>query len=377
MVIYHHAAELGTTHNVASSLRPSRMRAAFEAIGEDVFEVTGGATERFDKAKELAGEMNTLPEGTIFYSESVNTPMALSWLVQEPLRWRDMDFDTRLMGRLRARGIPTGLFYRDIYWKFGVRTAAGMRGWVKQAVNPFFARRELRAFGEGLDVLFLPHERMAEYLPELNSGIEVRSLFPGGDAREEAPGDEMDEPGGRGLRLLYVGDIAPPVYDMRPYLDELEGMGDVRLDLITRERELAAYDALYRFGERARVVVSHAEGSGLARFYRGADMAVVVREDCDYHAFGMPVKIFEAISFAVPLMVSAGAKSVVELVRREKIGWVVENPGEFRELLMRLSERPEEIEERRARMLEIRSDHTWEARAREVLAVLRGVEGQH
>ena len=107
--------------------------------------------------------------------------------------------------------------------------------------------------------------------------------------------------------------------------------------------------------------------------YRRADLALAVRNDNDYLAFCMPVKIFEALSFGVPLVVSAGLRVVAELVEREQLGWMVSSPAEFRNLLGRLAENPGELQRVRRRVLRARERHTWEARAREVVEVLRAV----
>ncbi|MEC8941756.1 MAG: hypothetical protein VYC95_03425, partial [Verrucomicrobiota bacterium] len=49
------------------------------------------------------------------------------------------------------------------------------------------------------------------------------------------------------------------------------------------------------------------------------------------------------------------------------------SPAEFRNLLGRLAENPGELQRVRRRVLRARERHTWEARAREVVEVLRAV----
>ena len=101
-----------------------------------------------------------------------------------------------------------------------------------------------------------------------------------------------------------------------------------------------------------------------------------MRDDSEYLAFAMPVKIFEAISFGVPLVVSAGLRVVADLVEREKLGWVIDTPDEFRGLLQRLADDPAELARARARVGVARENHTWESRAREVVEALRAVRAR-
>ena len=248
-----------------------------------------------------------------------------------------------------------------------------LRSFIRHRLTPAFARRELKHYEQSLDVLFLPHRNMGEYVPYPFANTEMRTLPPGGELHELAREERREA--GR-LNLLYVGNIAPPHYDLRPYIAAMDEITCASLDVITRENALAHHGALYRFEERANVTVSHAHGDGLHPFYRRADLALAVRDDNEYLAFAMPVKIFEAISFGVPLVVSAGLKVVAELVEREGLGWVVQTPQEFHQLLRRLADDPTALADARERVVAARERHTWEARAREVLEVLRNVRAQ-
>lgn len=341
------------------------MLEAFRSLGEEVIEISGRGMARVGKAAALDG---ALESDTVFYSESVNVPPGLTWARRRP--WR-MNFDYHLIRDLHRRGVPTGLFYRDIYWALEETRAISLRSFVRQRLTPFFARHELRHYEKSLDVLFVPHESMAGFVPCALADTEVRSMPPGGELREvDRNGDERE----KGLlNLLYVGNIAPPHYDLRPYIEAVETVSCAKLEVVTRERALRHHGDLYRFGDYRNVSVVHAHGEGLNPCYRRADLALAVRNDNDYLAFCMPVKIFEALSFGVPLVVSAGLRVVAELVEREQLGWVVSSPAEFRNLLGRLAENPGELQRVRRRVLRARERHTWEARAREVVEVLRAV----
>ena len=371
MVIFHHPSKLSDEAAVASAVRPVRMFDAFESIGEEVIPVAGNGEARVRAAQELEQRLASKSEASqaVLYAESVNIPPALTWLRRRP--WR-MSFDYKFLQRIHDRGIPTGLFYRDVHWVLGRSKAVGLSSYLRHRLTPLFAKHELRCYQESLDVLFLPHEDMQSYVPVSFPNAEVRSLPPGGERREldiAAPARHAGEP----LKLLYVGNIAPPIYDLRPYVDAVEAIGCATLKLVTRPRALDQFAELYDFEAKASVTITFASGEELVPLYQDSDIAIAVLGDEEYLAFSMPVKVFEAISFGVPLIVSAGLKVTAEMVEREKLGWVVENPAEFNQLLQRLVDDPAELEEKRQHVIAVRERHSWEARAREVVEVLRAV----
>ncbi|MDP6207099.1 MAG: glycosyltransferase [Roseibacillus sp.] len=371
MIIYHYPGKLDPEAAVGSTLRPLRMLEAFRSLGEEVIEISGRGMARVGKADALD---RALESDTVFYSESVNVPPGLTWARRRP--WR-MNFDYHLIRDLHRRGVPTGLFYRDIYWMLEETRAINLKSFVKKRLTPAFARRELRHYEKSLDVLFLPHRNMGQYVPFPFSNTEMRTLPPGGEQRDPDPGVERDSVGEGGcLNLLYVGNIAPPHYDLRPYIEAVETVSCAKLEVVTRERALEHHGHLYRFEERRNVTLSHAHGETLAPLYQRANLALAVRDDSEYLAFAMPVKIFEAISFGVPLVVSAGLRVVADLVEREKLGWVIDTPDEFRGLLQRLADDPAELARARARVGVARENHTWESRAREVVEALRAVRAR-
>ena len=364
MVIFHHPKRLHVESNVASLIRPARMREAFSRIGEEVLEITGNGPEREKKWANLEGRISSLANEGVFYSESVNVPPALTWLRKKPLR---MNFDYDLIQSVRNAGIPTGLFYRDIHWGFERSGGGGLRPFIKNKCIPAFGRQELRRYQRSLDILFLPDVRMVDYLPLPFAETKTLSLPPGGEARENPVRDFHPE---RGINLLYVGNIAPPIYDLRGYFAAVTEEKNISLKVITRERALKLYGNLYSFCDTDGPEVLHAQGQDLDQHYEEADIALCVWKAVEYHRFVMPVKVYESIAHGVPLIVSSSAEVVASFVEKEGIGWVVDDAGEFTMLLRRLAEHPQEVVDRRKAVERIRHLHTWDQRAREVVKAL-------
>ena len=365
MVVFHHPKRLHAESNVASLIRPARMYEAFSRIGEEVLEITGNGPEREKKWEDLKPRILSEAGEGVFYSESVNVPPALTWLKKKPHR---MNFDYRLIQSLRNAGMPTGLFYRDIHWGFKRPRGGGLWPYIKNKCIPAFGRQELKCYERSLDVLFLPDVRMADYLPLSFARSEIFSLPPGGE-EQDYPARQFSPEGG--INLLYVGNIAPPIYDLRGYFAAGMKEENVRIKVITRERALKLHGSLYEFDDACGPKVIHAQGQELHQHYQDADIALCVWEGVEYHRFVMPVKVYESIAHGIPLIVSSSAEVLSRFVESERIGWVVQNSDEFAILLRRLAEHPEEVAKRQQAVERIRHLHTWDQRAREVVEALR------
>ncbi len=84
----------------------------------------------------------------------------------------------------------------------------------------------------------------------------------------------------------------------------------------------------------------------------------------------MPVKIFESLGYGLPLITTAGT-ATADFIEREGIGWVVANSTEFRELISRLQNNPDEVEKKRVQAETTRYNHTWQRRAQAVVDVMK------
>jgi hypothetical protein len=128
-------------------------------------------------------------------------------------------------------------------------------------------------------------------------------------------------------------------------------------------------------GEGVQVV--HISGPGLAELYAEADLFSMVFEPNSYRAVTVPVKLFECLGYATPVvtMVGAGGPAQTEtarLIAEYGLGWVVGSVEELRALLERLRDDPAPIAAQRAHLAELRPRHTWAARAQYVADTLTG-----
>jgi spore maturation protein CgeB len=127
----------------------------------------------------------------------------------------------------------------------------------------------------------------------------------------------------------------------------------------------------YNADHLSNLRVEHLSGTDLADLYLNADIVAIVRAHHPYLDFAMPVKVFEAIGFGVPMITETGTEAA-NLIAKEGFGWVLPNIESIQDKLTQLIFNRDEIVEVRRIMYSKRDQHTWIARARTVTDVLNG-----
>src|SRR5690606_10218726 len=112
-IIFHTPFPLNPGATSASGIRPVKMRQAFEAAGYDVVEVTGYHPQRKRLMKEVKQRIAAGETFEFVYSEASTTPTGLG---EKITVHTSLTRDIRFLRFLKQRGIPVGLFYRDVYW---------------------------------------------------------------------------------------------------------------------------------------------------------------------------------------------------------------------------------------------------------------------
>jgi glycosyltransferase involved in cell wall biosynthesis len=208
---------------------------------------------------------------------------------------------------------------------------------------------------------------------QLGVAEERLRVLPMGVGEEFSPGDREAERARLGLdgrrHLLYVGDLTAEkgVGDLLAAAGSLAARGvDFELHVAGRgalERALEGAPRVHRLGS----VPQHE----LARWYRAADLLVVPS-----HAEGAPLVVMEALACGLPV-VATRVGGIPELVGDGRTGVLVEpqRPEELAERIAALLEDAARLDGLRRAAAEERVERTAQARAREllpwVLAVVR------
>jgi hypothetical protein len=358
-MIYHYPQPLGAEVS-GSQVHVAQLRQGFIDAGYEVIFVSGWAEERAAAWKQARA---ALDEGRVgfLYAFSPTTPT----LYNPPNRPAPL-LDLNIFRTCRAHGVPVGVFYGDVYWKFAYfRQVTPRPIWVRMI--PLFWYDWL-CYLLTASHLFLPSLRMAPSLPTPWPRKRMSALAPGwapGQPEQNAP---AAHPANGILELFYVGGVVPPMYDMCPLLIALNQTQGIHLTLCCRQAEWEKYRDYYAPQLSDRVTVVHAERHELAPFYARADLfALYFRHP--YRDFAMPVKLMEAVGYGVPIIDANDAESG-RFVAREGIGWAVDSTDELAALLAGLQADRSTLAVRRAHLLAIRNQHTWQARAEQVAATL-------
>ena len=162
-MIYHVPYPLGLKNNAASSIRPVRMLEAFRTAGYRVTVISGYVAQRRESIKGVKRDIKLGKVFDFLYSESSTMPTPLTELDHKP---RAPFMDYMFFYFCKRRGIKTGLFYRDIYWRFP--NYGNELSIVKKTLALSFYYFELLMYKACLNVVYLPSMAMGKYVPFIN-----------------------------------------------------------------------------------------------------------------------------------------------------------------------------------------------------------------
>ena len=354
-MIFHVPFRLEPNSAFANDIRPIKMLEAFRAIGYEVDVIQGDGRER--KAA-VSVVRRHIDEGTTYsfvYSECGSLPTSLTGSSKRP---RHPFFDLAFLWRCRRKGIPVGLFYRDVYWRFP--ESGQYRSEARRLILSGFYLFDLIMYNVAVSKLYLPSVEMLEFVPFV-SRLRVGSLPPGHDVHKLfAPRLSSVN-----LRLVFVGGLGAN-YDLRSFMRVVRGCANVSFTLCTRVGDWERNRSDYADLMGANMEVIHEKGEGLRRVYAEADIGIFWVKPTRYLEFASPVKIYEYLGYGLPIIASANTHAG-DFVTSNGVGWNVEfREAPLKALLMRLSNDPTELEALRSKISVAREESTWTARARAV-----------
>lgn len=349
-VIFHYPRPVPDAPQVGSQVRVAAMLEGFRGLGADVTVVDGFAKHRVREMRRVARAVRRGDRFDAVYSEFTTMPTMLAdehHLPAHPVA--DMVF----FRQLRTAGAGVGMFYRDVYWRFTPfrdQTSAAKR-WPALAAYRF----EAAALRHVLDRLFVPSRAVADHVPGWRGDDRVVELPPGSGTRT-LPW----EPTGM-LRLLYVGSVQPPVYDVSTLVEAVLATETASLTICCPERQRRFVAPMA--GPRVRVV--HEHGTGLVPLYQGCDVSCVVFNPDPYRELAMPIKLFESVGFGRPLLGTSHDRAGRYIAARE-LGWA---PGldDLHATIARLAADPTEVGRMRDAVVAAQPEHTWTARCQTAL----------
>lgn len=347
-----------------SYLRPQKMFQAFQELGYVVDVVWGRASERKAKINEIKQNVSRGIQYDFIYSESSTMPTLLTEPNHIPI---SPTIDFGFFSWAKKNGIPICLFYRDIHWRF--EHYKKQVSWLKTYIATVFYYIDLFFYHRLVDYLFLPSLKMLDEIPGVWRKECIYALPPGGCKSTQYTTTFMQLP----LKLIYVGGVLPPLYDLSAVFQGLKGFTskEIQLTLCCREQEWQKCKEKYELPDNNTIHVIHEHGDSLKQRYLESNVALLLYGHCSYREFAMPIKMFEAISYGLPIIANKNT-AVGDFVENEGIGWVIEGNFEsFRSLLKFLIEHPEQIKQKYQIVKERAVFHTWLERAKTVAEIVR------
>lgn len=335
-----------------SSVRPHRMYEAFEALGCEIWllhSCQSRLRERRRRVREVLRALSAGAKPDICYVEPPSGPFFCH-------------LDLKLLKRLWGMGVPIALFYRDAYWRYA--DWWGVKG-LKRLVLSYMHKRDLRVFRRCCSVVYFPTESMRRLFA--GEGFKKSGVLPPG-CIEKGQND-------RTLcgRAVYAGGVSEH-YGTHLLLEAFELLNSGKkprpLTLVCREKEWQTFESPYK--ARPWLTVLHIFGEELKSVYDRADVGIIpVRRDA-YMDFALPVKLFEYLSYGLPVIATPCAE-LSAFIARYGCGAVC---GESAVELARAVERFYENADERKNMIEgacrAARENLWTERAKTVIGDLTG-----
>lgn len=321
-IIFHHPGNIGGKPS-ASALRPKMMYSAFQENGYEVSLITGGIHDRRKSIQSISRRMKEGEQFDFVYVENSSSPMIYSAIrIFGKIVPIPVFSDFLFFLRCKAKKIPVGYFFRDIYWNFPETFGKNVSK-KKRIVLKLFGHIELWFIKHFVTTVFVPNESFGEYLKD-NYNINCTPLPPGcvirdADEMKKKETKKENQINDTPLKLFYVGGCGP-VYNPRMFFEAMKDCKDfAELVYCTRENEWLHYCSDIEVPSNVKVIFE--SGERVAQEIHKADVCVHTLPPSPYSQLAFPYKIAEYIGYGKPLLVFEGTH-IANIVTENKIGFV-------------------------------------------------------
>lgn len=354
-IIFHFPSPIYENIHSGSQIRPICMINAFKNIGYKVDVVIGYGKERKEKINKIKENIKNGIKYDFLYSENSTLPTLLTEKYHIPL-YPFLDFN--FFKFCKKNGIKIGLFYRDIHWRFEHYKKNII--FLKQWLATIFYLYDLFMYSKLIDILYLPHNLMYKYIPYKMS-CKIESLPPGNNRKNIIIKKTYNE----FLTLFYVGGIGD-LYDLEILFEVVNRNEYLHLIVCFRKNDWEKTKNKYKKYLNNRIQIIHKWGDDLENYYYQADLLILFVKPIIYWTFAMPVKLFEYLSYCIPIIGTKGT-AVGDFIEDNNIGWNIEYSKEnLTNLLEYIKQNRIVLEEKKINMKNILDKHTWEQRAKKV-----------
>lgn len=270
-------------YSSGSSVRPHMMYDAFLDLGIDVKLLEGQHNrrkERRSKVREILDWLNN------------NTP---DFCYVEPPSGPFFNYiDLILLKKLREKGVPIGLFFRDLHWLYP-EFGGGYGSKIKRTIIGAMHRRDLRCFRKCCDIVYTPGEKTGEILRNLGMK-KVKSLPPGGAI------SPMTDDNFSLKNYIYLGGTSYEYGGLR-LLDAFKRINkeETKANLIfivNKDDEVDLTEYEYPWLK----IVHTFNRNEIEAYYGQATYAMIPFRRVAYMDLAVPIKLFEYIGYGIPVI---------------------------------------------------------------------------
>ena len=287
-----------------SQIRPYNMYKAFLNLGYEVDLIAGNIKTRKEAFKEIRKKQKKY----IFcYSEPSTYPL-------HPF----VDYNIYLY--IKKQHIPIAIYYRDAYWKFS--EYFNKRG-IKKLELLLRYRADLFLYNHIASVIFFPTSTLANMF---NIRVKKLCLPPGGENKFKNRNNLISSP----LKGIYVGGINFRYgFDILLHAFSLvNNRQRVELELVCRDKEFKNISKeMKNFIDCSWINIHHISGKVLERLYYKAHFGIIPRRKDKYNDLAIPVKLFEYLSFGIPVIVT-DCNEMGRFVKKNECGLVCKDTPE-------------------------------------------------
>lgn len=302
--------------NSGSSVRPYKIYTAFKEKGYEVLLINGDVKERRRRFLEYKNKK---------MFESVD------YCYVEPSTYPTHPLDYLMFAYIKKLNIPIGIFYRDMYHKF---PELFRKSGYKKCELLFRYAMDWYIFKKVSKVIFFPSNTMAVYFDFENKV----SLPPAGEVKKTRPQNINGN-------VIYVGGVSDR-YGTPIMLEALKIVNNnykkIGLNLVCREYEEKIFG---KYKNEAWLKIINASGTQLDKVYSESDIAIIPIRNIEYHNFTIPVKLFEYISYNLPI-ISTDCFETAKFIKQNNIGIIVKDNAEsIAQAIIEVYENPYRIRE--------------------------------
>ncbi|MED4635285.1 glycosyltransferase [Peribacillus frigoritolerans] len=279
-------------------------------------------------------------------------------------------YDTLLISFLRKKfkNIKIGMYYRDMYWAYNINFNGGK---IRSFFVPIVNKLHLKFLVKNGDVIFGQSnsfsKKMKEFIPKSNK-CKFAILPPGCETVEinESPPSAV----------IYVGEIDNVFSGIELLIESMKLVNlqrEVNLNLVCRSNEYNNNNFLIEANKQFNWLnIHHATKETINKIYNKSSVAVIPRYKDEYTKICLPIKLFEYISFELPI-ISVDHGEVSRFITEYQIGYISsKEPMDFANMILKMINMKEkENDHLQLNLKRCKEENMWKSRIEKIDEILK------